>query len=161
MSRRLFPFCVSLSLLFPLFSGCETDSSTPVTPATRTAGNLGAPQAVPSADIKKVDAYKDATLLASRGAGRQALVGGGASMNPVYGDNTMLVVHPIEYADLKAGMTVVYLSKSGRRVAHQLIAKESKGWRAQGINNPGEDQELVTPENLIGIVYASMVSEEP
>jgi len=108
-----------------------------------------------------MEAYKDASVLASRGQGRQALVGGGASMNPVYGENTMLVVHPIAYQDLKVGMTVVYLSKAGHRVAHQLIAKERGGWRAQGINNANQDAELVTPENLIGVVYASIVSEAP
>lgn len=82
-------------------------------------------------------------------------------MNPVYGENTMLVVHPIAYQDLKVGMTVVYLSKAGHRVAHQLISKERGGWRAQGINNANQDAELVTPENLIGVVYASIVSEAP
>jgi len=82
-------------------------------------------------------------------------------MNPVYGENTMLVVHPIEYAQLQVGMTVVYQSRTGHRVAHQLIAKEKGGWRAQGLNNANQDAELVTPENLIGVVYASIVSETP
>jgi hypothetical protein len=136
-----------------LVAGCETASTQP-DPARTVA-----PAAVPSADVSKYQAWKDASMLSSRSEGREALVGGGESMNPVYGDNTMLVVSPIEYSQLKAGMTVVYTNRFGRRVAHQLIAKESKGWRAQGINNPEEDNDLVTPDNLIGVVYASLSSE--
>lgn len=158
---RISPFLLlSSSALLLSCTGCETDSSTP-RQASPEAGSAKGEQAVPSANLSRVEAYKDASLIASRGEGRQALVGGGASMNPVYGENTMLVVHPIEYSQLKVGMTVVYLSKSGHRIAHQLISKESAGWRAQGINNANQDAELVTPENLIGVVYASIVSEAP
>ena len=82
-------------------------------------------------------------------------------MNPVYGENTMLVTVPIAYADLKAGMTVVYFNHANRRVAHVLIAKETKGWRAQGLNNAEPDADLVTADNLIGVLYASFATEEP
>ena len=82
-------------------------------------------------------------------------------MKPVYGDNTMLVVAPIAFADLQAGMTVVYTNRLGRRVAHQLLSPTRRGWRVQGLNNQAEDAELVTPENLIGVVYASLATEEP
>jgi phage repressor protein C with HTH and peptisase S24 domain len=152
--RMAAPSVVAMSLLF--LPGCE---STPGAGGTPTISPAATPQAVPSANVQKVQAWKDANLLASRADGREALVGGGESMNPVYGDNTMLVVHPIEFSQLKAGMTVVYTGRHGRRVAHQLIKREGKGWRAQGINNPDEDNDLVTPENLIGVVYASLSSE--
>lgn len=115
---------------------------------------------VPSANVQKVQAWRDAEMLAARDPGRTALVGGGASMNPVYGDNTMLVAVPIDFKDLQAGMYVVYLNRQNRRVAHRLVAKEGKGWRAQGLNNPDEDNDLVTPENLIGVIYASLTTEE-
>ena len=127
---------------------------------SKSGSKNGGPEAVPSANVTKIQAWKDASKVASRSEGTTALAGGGQSMNPVYGDNTMLVVHPIEYAKLKLGMTVVYFSqRTGGRVAHQLIAKESKGWRAKGLNNPKEDADLVTPDNLIGVVYISLVSE--
>lgn len=80
-------------------------------------------------------------------------------MNPVYGDTTMLVVTPIAYEKLQAGMTVVYINRHGRRVAHQLVAKGPRGWTAKGINNEVEDAEWVTPDNLVGVVYASMSSD--
>ncbi|HTZ19938.1 MAG TPA: S24/S26 family peptidase [Opitutaceae bacterium] len=128
-----------------------------------TTAPTGAPppaQPVPAANVQKVQAWKDAEMLAARDPGRTALVGGGTSMNPVYGDNTMLVAVPIDFKDLKAGMYVVYLNRYNRRVAHRLVAKEGKGWRAQGLNNPEEDNDLVTPENLIGVIYASLTHEE-
>jgi hypothetical protein len=73
----------------------------------------------------------------------------------------MLVVAPIAFVDLQEGMTVVYTNRHGRRVAHQLLSLTRRGWRVQGLNNQAEDAELVTPENLIGVVYASLATEEP
>jgi hypothetical protein len=134
-----------------LLGGCATPPP---------AGAPATAQPVPSANVQKVQAWKDAEMLAARDPGRTALVGGGESMNPVYGDNTMLVAVPIDFKDLQAGMYVVYLNRHNRRVAHRLVAKEGKAWRAQGLNNPDEDNDLVTPENLIGVIYASLTSEE-
>jgi hypothetical protein len=133
-----------------LIGGCATPAPTGAPPPD---------QPVPEANVKKIQAWKDAEMLAAREPGRAALVGGGTSMNPVYGDNTMLVAVPIDFKDLQAGMYVVYLNRNNRRVAHRLVAKESKGWRAQGLNNPEEDNDLVTPENLIGVIYASLTHE--
>ena len=133
-----------------LFGGCGT---TPPTGAPPPA------QPVPTANVQKIQAWKDAEMLAARDPGRTALVGGGTSMNPVYGDNTMLVAVPIDFKDLQAGMYVVYINRDNRRVAHRLVAKESKGWRAQGLNNSEEDDDLVTPENLIGVIYASLTPD--
>ena len=143
----------TVSMLCGLVAGCTTDG----------VDNEVAPSQpmTPSANVKKVQAWKDAEMLARRDEGRAALVGGGGSMKPVYGDNTMLVVAPITFADLQAGMTVVYTNRLGRRVAHQLLSPTRRGWRVQGLNNQAEDAELVTPENLIGVVYASLATEEP
>ncbi len=134
-----------------LLGGCATTAPTAAPPPAQPA---------PTADVQKIQAWKDAEMLAARDPGRTALVGGGESMNPVYGDNTMLVAVPIDFKDLQAGMYVVYLNRNNHRVAHRLVAKESKGWRAQGLNNSEEDNDLVTPENLIGVIYASLTHEE-
>ena len=97
--------------------------------------------------------------MAAREPGREVLFGAGESMAPVYGDGSVLVTRPIDYRQLRAGMTVVYVSIEGHRVAHRLIRLEDHGWRAQGINNDTPDAELVTPENLVGVVYASLAQE--
>jgi signal peptidase I len=105
------------------------------------------------------EVWQDAELLAAREPGREVLFGAGESMAPVYGDGSVLVTRPIDYRQLRPGMTVVYINVEGRRVAHRLIRQEDHGWRAQGINNAAPDSDLVTPENLVGVVYASLAQD--
>ena len=85
--------------------------------------------------------------------------GGGYSMAPIYGSNTLIVTAPIAFEELKIGMIVAYRSRSGNRYVHQLIQKKHRNWVAKGLNNPTRDPELVTPENLIGVVYAIFNSQ--
>lgn len=150
---------VSLSGVLLSLGGCETSATNPEATRPRTQIGVGESGAVPSANVSRLQAWKDANAVAARGTGRESLVGAGTSMSPIFGDNTMLVITPIDYSQLRAGMTVVYMNRHNRRVAHQLIAHEAKGWKAQGLNNPEEDNDYVTPENLIGVVYASMSAE--
>ena len=90
------------------------------------------------------------------------MVGAGDSMKPMYGENTILVISKITYEDLKPGMNVVYTSRRGRQVVHQILERDATGWRIQGLNNEKEDTERVTRTNLVGVVYASLsYTEEP
>src|SRR3954464_7155433 len=50
--------------------------------------------------------------------GATAFWGVGASMGPLYTSRTAIVVAPVKFKDLKKGMTVVYLNRRGRMVAH-------------------------------------------
>ena len=121
------------------------------------------PDTAPSANVSVDEAWHDAKTVADRGPGRVPVVGTGASMQPVYGENTMLVITPIAFEELKAGMTVAYVNHSGMRIVHVLEQKVSGGWRVKGLNNELQDSELVTPKNLIGVIYASFNydGEEP
>ncbi len=59
-------------------------------------------------------------------------------------------------------MTVVYLNREGRLVAHSLTGDVPHGWIAQGINSDREDEDLVTSRNLIGVIvqaYSQLPSE--
>jgi len=76
-------------------------------------------------------------------------------MAPLYGDNTLLVINPIRYEELEPGMTVAYVNARGVRVVHKLVTLTKSGWFVIGINNARIDEDLVTPENLLGVVYAS------
>jgi len=109
----------------------------------------------PSADVNVNTAWRDAKLVAAREPGRQPAMGAGASMQPVYGSTTMLVINPIAYDQLRAGMSVAYLNRRGVRVVHQLVEKADDGWTVMGLNNEQEDEERVTRQNLIGAIYAS------
>ncbi|MDD2764198.1 MAG: S24/S26 family peptidase [Opitutaceae bacterium] len=132
--------------------GCATAPLTPPEPTV-----------APSANVDVNEAWRDAKLVAAREPGRIPVVGTGSSMQPVYGDNTMLVVRPVDYDDLRAGMTVAYVDHTGVRVVHRLVEKVADGWRVLGLNNERVDNELVTRKNLIGAVYASFNydAEEP
>lgn len=113
----------------------------------------------PDGNASRREVWHDAELLAAREPGREVLLGAGESMAPVYGDGSVLVIRPVAYEQLRAGMTIVYLNQEGRRIAHRLLRQEQHGWRAGGLNNDEPDAELVTPENLLGVVYASLVHE--
>jgi hypothetical protein len=133
--------------------GCEG-------PAARTP----AATVSPSADVPVDQAWHDAKVVASRGPGRMPAVGTGSSMQPVYGEDTLLVINPIAYEDLRPGMTVAYRNQRGVRVVHRLVVKLADGWRIIGINNDRVDDDVVTRENLIGVIYASFnydVDEPP
>jgi hypothetical protein len=110
----------------------------------------------PAANVSKIQAWKDAELIASLAPGRAEVIGAGDSMKPVYGENTILVISKIAFEDIKPAMNVVYTNRRGKLVVHQVIAREAGGWRVQGINNAKEDRERVTRENLMGVVYASL-----
>ncbi len=76
-------------------------------------------------------------------------------MQPVYGEDTLLVISPIAYDDLQPGMIVAYRNRRGVRVVHRLVVRLADGWRIVGLNNARVDDDVVTRENLIGVVYAS------
>jgi hypothetical protein len=94
--------------------------------------------------------------------GAEAMWGVGESMEPLYSSHTAIVVAPVAFKDLKKGMTVVYMNRRGNMVAHALTGDLPKGWIAQGVNNDEEDDDLVTADNLIGVIvqaYSEVNSE--
>jgi hypothetical protein len=134
--------------LLALFAGCASEPADP------------AAKAPPSANVAKLQAWNDAEMLAQRAEGRSAAAGAGNSMLPIYGDHTMLVINAVPYDTLRPGMTVAYRNSRGVEVVHKLIGKESGGWRVAGLNNEEADEELVTPFNLIGVIYATLNYDE-
>ncbi|MDO8539796.1 MAG: hypothetical protein Q7S40_05090 [Opitutaceae bacterium] len=104
--------------------------------------------------------WKQAEQAAAGIPGAMAFFGAGASMEPLFTHGTAIVVAPIAFRDLKKGMTVVYVSSSGRMVAHPITGDVPKGWIAQGMNNDEEDDDLVTKENIVGVVVQAF-SEMP
>lgn len=142
------------TMLAVILAGCEGDGAAPVAAPVTPLPQMG--KATPTANISKLQAWKDAELIASLGEGRLEVIGTGDSMAPVYGENTILVISRIAFDQLQSGMTVAYTNQKGHRVVHQLLAKDRLGWRIQGFNNEVEDRDRVTQENLIGVVYASL-----
>jgi hypothetical protein len=84
-----------------------------------------------------------------------AFYGVGQSMEPLFASKTAIVVAPVNFKELKKGMTVVYMNSRGRMVAHSLKGDLPKGWIAQGVGNDEEDDDLVTRNNLIGVIVGA------
>ena len=84
----------------------------------------------------------------------------GRSMEPLLPENTVVLIRPIEFDELEAGMIVGYMMRDGSRVIHKLIRRAgSDAWIAKGINNPSEDKERVTRENLLGVLYTVLYND--
>lgn len=112
--------------------------------------------------VEKGEQMKRAEAAAAEIPGASAFWGVGSSMEPLFASGTAIVVAPINFKELKKGMTVVYISSRGRMVAHSLKGDLPKGWIAQGVGNDEEDDDLVTRGNLVGVIvqaYSEMASE--
>ncbi len=110
--------------------------------------------------VKEGQELRAAESAAQQIEGAKAFRGIGESMEPLYVSGTAIVVLPCEFNQLRAGMTVVYVGHTGRGVAHVLINEMPKGWIAQGVNNRQEDEDLVTPANLVGVVTQAYASAD-
>ncbi len=114
----------------------------------------------PSTNVTRNQAWRDAEAIASLDPNRLTVIGAGLSMRPIYGENTVLVLQKVPFESLSAGMNVAYRNQRGGVVLHRLIARDARGWRAVGFNNEVEDIERVTPDNLLGTVYAAFANAD-
>lgn len=148
---------VAFLVLVGFATGCASaPSGTNAQPGLRSGPDRAPP---PSVDVTRNQAWRDAEVVASLEPDRLTVIGAGDSMLPVYGENTVLVLQKVAYENLVAGMNVAYRNDHGAVVLHRLVAKDARGWRAIGLNNPQEDATRVTPYNLLGIVYAAFANE--
>ena len=136
--------CFFTFLVLMVISGCETN---------------GLRSKVDSTVDTRVN-LKAARMVKKGGTSRRSGLGSGASMEPLYTENTVLVINPIDFSDLSAGMIVAYRSDKGEQTVHRLAYKSGNSWIAVGINNATYDPTPVTAENLIGVVYAVFYSAQ-
>ncbi len=141
-----------------LVSGCNTATTEPDN-LTLFAENAPLPQIV--ARGTELEAAERAAK-AQRGC--FAVQGEGFSMEPMYVSGTAVVVRVGGYENLRSGQPVVYRTRGGMTVAHMLVRSTDYGWVAAGLNNNGHDVELVTADNLVGVItqaYASKTGSMP
>lgn len=138
------------------FSGCSSLGSVSVRRDLDTIVAL-APAPVL---VAKGSELRSAEAAASHLTGAQAFLGAGESMQPVYASGTAIVVTPCDFSELRAGMSVVYVNHDGRGVAHALVGESRDGWIAQGVNNPEQDTDLVTAQNLVGVITQAYASSD-
>lgn len=141
---RMIPLAV-LALSSTVWTGCST-AQVSYSPA---AVQLNTPAAEVVAPL---DAIHFADKYVKDHPGTDYMIGSGQSMMPVYKDHTVIVTKKLDMADLKAGMTVVFIGDSGFPVAHVLVKQTNEGWVAQGVNNAACDETRITRDNFIGMV---------
>jgi signal peptidase I len=107
------------------------------------------------------DPLADARALATAHQGLRIMRVSGTSMEPFFTDGAVVVVRPLAFNRLEAGMLVIYRNRFGETVAHRLLTRTPNGWRAKGQANDKPDSSLVTPANFIGIVYATFNDVSP
>jgi len=81
----------------------------------------------------------------------------GISMEPVYSDGTLFLIQPTAWGDLKVGDIIAYRNPAGQIIVHRLIHSYGDHWLAQGDNNNAPDQQMVTPQDLVGVVETSIL----
>ena len=101
-----------------------------------------------------------AQLKAEKTPGAFALMGAGSSMEPMYLAGTAIVVQPQSFVTLRKGQPVVYRNRRGYLVAHMLVEETRDGWIVVGINNAEADEELVTRNNLLGVIKAAYAAAD-
>jgi signal peptidase I len=78
---------------------------------------------------------------------------GGKSMAPALPEERVpVLVERAPFAELQAGDVVIYSHSRLGLTTHRLMEKVRGGWWPRGDGNRLADDELVTPENLVGRV---------
>jgi hypothetical protein len=129
-----------------LYSGCATT----YTPEKNQA--LFAQKAPALRYVPRGQQLATAEAHAARQDRAFALIGSVRSMEPMYPSGTAVVVQERDYKSLEKGMPVVYRNSRGFYVAHMLVWDLPSGWLAFVINNTEPDDDLVTAENLVGVI---------
>jgi signal peptidase len=100
-----------------------------------------------------------ALVLLPRVVGAQPFTVLTGSMRPSMPPGTMVIVRPVEFADLRVGDVVTYQIESGKPsvVTHRIISIDitdnGARLRTQGDANPSADVNLVRPEQVRGSVW--------
>ena len=114
---------------------------------------LTAQAGAPSSGVPFVNVLADARKVAELNSGWKIFKVQGQSMEPHFGGNSLLLAAHTEFKDLRTGMLVVYKDATGDLVAHRIIESTAQGWIAKGFNNDKVDPNLVTGDNLQGVVF--------
>ena len=110
---------------------------------------------VPPLSTVDINSARGAAQMIRRGYfGAMIGQGAGESMTPLYGDNSFFVLRAVDFDSLERGTIIAYRNQHGQIIIHQLIRKRGQKWMAQGLNNNFMDNEWVTDDKFIGVVYA-------
>jgi len=109
--------------------------------------------------VKRGTEMDAAERAAAEQPGSFAVRGEGCSMEPVYLEGTAVVIRVGGFEELRPGKLVVYRDHRGVSVAHMVVARKDGGWVVAGLNNLGNDIELVTEDNFVGVITQAFASK--
>lgn len=120
------------------------------------SGCASRPEAkAPTSDLSRDNAMNLARLTAAAIGGQVFTIAPTGSMKPTLDETSIVAIEPSEFANLRRGDLVVYMSLQGAPILHRLHRQAPGGnWFVLGDNNPAVDAEGVTPKNFIGRVCA-------
>ncbi len=110
----------------------------------------------PSSGVPFLDALADARHLARLNSDMSVFMVKGDSMEPFFGNNSLLVINKTGFETLRPGMMVIYKDAAGDFVAHRLIENTGNGWTVMGQHNDKKDPGLVTLDNYQGVVFCML-----
>ncbi len=77
----------------------------------------------------------------------------GDSMDPFYGNHSLIVVQKTRLKNLRKGMLVLYRTPSGQCIAHQVVAHHG-GWiETKGADNERKDPYFIKADMIVGAVF--------
>jgi signal peptidase I len=82
----------------------------------------------------------------------RSFIGTGQSMEPLYGQGTVVFTNTKSFDEVKVGDIVVYHSSRGFNVCHEVVGKSWRGFIMRGLNNTKWDEEYMTRANFLGVV---------
>lgn len=151
LDRRATARAAAVLVLSTLLSACATEPRLDVVRARAEAQSPSPEVVAPREALRRAEAY------AATHPDAQIVLGNGGSMKPLYADHTVLVIRPVAWSELKAGMTVVFQGRRGQPVAHTLVRKSGRGWVAMGLSNRALDAIQVQQDNYLGTVVKAYV----
>jgi len=128
------------------------------------AGMIGAQEAsgsTPAAPVTFGEALFDAEQIASLNPQWEVVQVTGNSMQPYFGNHSILVVSRADFEGIGVGTTVVYADREGDLVSHKVVEVTPEGLRTMGHRNFRVDPDRVTPSNLHGVVVAVFHTQGP
>lgn len=109
--------------------------------------------AAPKSSVSFEQALADAQKVTAMNPAWSVMRCAGISMDPFFGEDSLMLVEAVEIGKVREGMVIVYRDAEGDLVAHSVVSVTADGVIAKGFNNRSEDPHPVTSESLVGVAF--------
>ena len=112
--------------------------------------------------VSRTEMLRRANATADQHPGGFVVVIDNDDMLPGYPRGTAVVIEPVNFSDLREGMTVLFHRRDGSGCCtHLLVLQTPDGWITRGTNAREDDLEPMTSANFVGRVVAAFTSDLP